>query len=49
MSWILIWAIVGAGGGHAEFGSEQKCLAAAAALKEQTEVSRTLYVVCVPK
>jgi hypothetical protein len=49
MAWILIWAIVGAGGGQAEFGSEQKCLAAVAALKEQTETNRTLYAVCVPK
>jgi hypothetical protein len=30
---ILVWAIVGAGAGQAEFGSEQKCLAAIGALK----------------
>ena len=49
MTWILIWAIVGAGGGQAEFGSEQKCRAAATALNEQTATNRTLYAVCVPK
>ena len=47
MTWVLIWAIVG--GGQAEFGSEQKCRAAAAALNEQTATNRTLYAVCVPK
>ena len=49
MTWILIWAIVGAGGGQAEFDSEQKCRAAAAAINEQTATNRTLYAVCVPK
>jgi hypothetical protein len=49
MTWILIWAIVGAGGGQIEFDSEQKCRAAAAALNEQTASNRTLYAGCVPK
>jgi hypothetical protein len=49
MTWILIWAIIGAGGGQVEFSSEQKCRAGAAALNEQTTTSRTLYAVCVPK